>query len=544
MVSFDITAEQDEHDDGTSPRPDPHSGWWQRGVDRWRRADRRQRRRVAGVAGGAALLLVGGAATTVALVSHAHDERLRAAPGGVLSLDGELAEVWRADDVRGISAVLPDGGLVLMDGHAVVARDAASGTERWRADLGPDPSCGPTPRPDVSVEWAMPSELVTCLHGPADERTVTVLDAAGDVVGRRELPATEHGGEHHDVLPAADGGLLVVDHDTGMPAVRDHATESAARAVLEDVEPGEASVHVEDAVTGVVRFEVPTSPPAGALDECGFIWNLEESGWPGAFDPAAPYRVAIEFDRSLVSSPSVVSYQWCDVGGAASADGTSFTEHLEGSLTSAVSAVAPFPGGGHLVSDEHVPGGSVLLADDGSVLIDSPRTAIALPMAALEIDGGVVLATRPGRVVGLDADGSELWQRELPHARVVAQAGGTAVVHTDDDLVALDVQDGAERWRTTVRALERQELVQLGSAVTDGERIAVAVTRHATETSADELTGELITVDLGSGAVTQAPLPARSHLWAVDGHLVLLQQGASERPGEPGLLSVSTLAPR
>jgi outer membrane protein assembly factor BamB len=557
MVSFDVSSDAESHDaesrdadDGASTPPAARTAWRARVVDRWRRADRRQRRLAAGVSGGVALVLVGGVATAAALASYTHDERLRASPGGVLSLDGELVEMWSTEAVGGVAAVLPGGGVVLVDGEEVVAWDAASGTERWRAELGPEVVCGPTPQYTSGVEWGLPEEQVTCLHGPADERTVTVLAAAGDVVGQRDLPAAEYGGEHRDVAPAADGGLLVVDHDTDMPAVRDYATESAARAVLDDVEPGDASVRVEDAVTGDVRFEVPTSPHAG-MEGCADVWDRSDGARPLSFDQATPFRLAVSPDRLLVSSPAIVGYQWCDVGGAATTvDGTSVAEHGGGGAGTWVWSVEPFPGGGYLVPGDPGTEGTVLLADDGSVRLETSSSTLVVPQASLVAGGDVVLAQEgPQAVVGLDAaDGTQLWRHETANPQVLAETDEAVLVVSDEDLVAIDREDGTERWRVTLRGPGGSSVGWPTSAVTDGDRVTVALMVHSLTTTADgEVEGELLTADLATGAVVRLPLDdaGQPYVTAVDGQLLLQMLPITSSPSdEPDPASVSVLAPR
>lgn len=546
MVSFDVSSDVEaEGDDGGTPvAADARAGWWSRAGDRWRRADRRQRRLLAGAAGGVVLVLIGGTAVAAVVVSHTHDERLRSAPGGVLSLTGEVGEVWRAEG-NGVLAVLPGGGVVLDEDEDVVARDAGSGQERWRANLGADPVCGPRPRLESGVEWSMPSDLVTCLHGPAEERTVTVLDAAGDVVGHRELPAAEYGGEDRDVAPAADGGLLVANHDTDMPDDRRYATQEDARAALRDVEPGRASVRVEDAVTGDLRFEVPTTAHAGRLlDECAFVWDESEAVGLDTFDRSAPYRLEVSPERRLHSSPAVVGYRWCDVGGATTPDGRSFAEHAGGGAQRGGGEVVPYPGGGHVMPTASGPDGSVLLAADGTVRLESSRSTISVPHAAVDARGPVVVATAGYQAIaGLDLDGEELWRHDLMDPHVLAQVGEALVVAGQSDVVALDVADGSELWR--VALYDPQELYGWPtSAVTDGERVMVALIGYEDDVEV----GELLTMDLATGAADRERLDAGRvpYLSAVDGHVVLQEVGRADAMGvyRSDVTSVSILAPR
>ncbi len=557
MVSFDVSSDVsfERDDDGvTGVAPEatgPADGWWSRAGARWQRAGRRQRRLVACAAGGVALVLVGGTAVGAAVVSHTQEQRLRAAPGGVVSLEGELAEVWRAPG-SGVLAVLPDGGLVLAEGEDVVAVDAASGEERWRTGLGEELECGPQPRLVSGVEWGIPSDLVTCLHGLAAERTVTVLGASGDVVGQRDLPAAEYGGEDRDVAPAADGGLLVAEHDTGLPAVLDFATEAEAMEAVRAVEPGEASVRVEDAVTGDVRFEVPTGSPDGRLlDECFSVWDRSDGGfWPSTFDEATPFWIQVYPPRELTSSPAVVGYQWCDVGGASTVDGVPLGEQVGNSAYYAAlasgSSILPVHGGGYVVPGDHEADGSALLDADGAVLLESSTLVVAAPTATVDADESVILATESYEaLVGLDPDGEELWRTVQTDPRVLALVGGVAVISEGEELIVVDAQDGTERW-WVAPGEQTDDLYTLPtSAVTDGERVTVALMVYRGE---GEVAGDLLTVDLTTGTTTRHPLDTVGipYVAAVDGHLLLQDVAVPDEPGDTGVdvTSVSVLAPR
>ncbi|WP_125206464.1 MULTISPECIES: outer membrane protein assembly factor BamB family protein [Isoptericola] len=556
MVSFDVSSDADaglEGDDGGAPAvAEARPGWWSRAGERWHRADPRQRRLFAGVAGGLAIVLVGGTAVGAAVASHTQTERLRNSPGGVVSLEGELAAVWRVEG-GGVPVVLPDGLVVLAEGDDAVALDAGTGEERWRAALGADPVCGPQPRLESGVEWAMPSELVTCLHGPTDERAVTVLDAAGDVVGQRELPGAEYGGEDRDVAPAADGGLLVVEHDTDMPDRLDHATQAGARAAIRRVDPEEARVHVEDAVTGDVRFEVPTGAPSGRLlDECAFVWDRSDGSFPRSFDQATPFRIEVSPPRTLVASPALVGYQWCDVGGATTTTGAVLVESTgeDAVFLGGVAAVEAYSADRFVVPSQDPASGEIgsdLVGADGSVLLESPTRQVATPGASVDADESVVLATDGfgQALTGLDPAGEELWRLDHEAAGVLARAGDVAVVAGNEDLVGVDVTDGTERWRVAMSAPEGRPYAWPTSAVTDGDRVTVALTAV---TGDDDQVGELLTVDLATGTARRERLGAGTvpYLAAVDGHLLLqeLTVPPDSWVEEADLTSVSVLAPR
>lgn len=544
-MAFDISTERDDAGAGTTvPAPGPRARWPTRVADRWRAASRHQRRLTAGVAAGVAVVLVGGVVAGAAVASHRHDEQLRAAPGGVLSLDGELAEMWRVEAEGGVHAVLAGGAVVLVDGRDAVAREVASGAERWRVTLGAGVRCGPAPRWESSVEWVLPSDLVTCVHGDDDGRSVTVLDGSGDVVGQRALPAAGYGGEDVEVAPAADGGLLVVEHDTGMPAVLDHATVAEAEDAVAGIVTGRASVRVEDAVSGELRFEVPTREhSAENLEVCIVPWDLS-AGWSTSFDPATPVRLEVMGGTEVVASPTVVGYRWCGVGGASTTDGVA----PGGSRDDVGTSTVPYPGGGWLAPADDGPG-RVLLAEDGSVRLVAARgTVLTDPTAVLDGGDPAVLATKGNAVVRLDAGGEELWRADVRESQLLAHVGDVVVVVTDEELVAVDALDGGERWRVRFFDGQTSRVAWATSAVTDGERVTVALRTYPVGDDG-EAAGELLTADLASGAVTWTSLgpTATPFVAAVGGHVVLQHElGWEDWDGgdEPSVTSVSILAPR
>ncbi|WP_402469760.1 hypothetical protein [Isoptericola aurantiacus] len=511
-VSFDVSAGADDSiADAASIAAERPAGPSLR--ERWRTASRRRRRAVAGAAGGIVLVVAGAAVLSGPVMAHAEAERLRSAPGGVLSLDGELAETWGAD-VDGLGPVLPGGGLVVLQDDAAVALDVATGEERWRVDLGADPECGPQPTISSGVDWTIGVELVTCLHGTEDERTVTVLGDAGGVVGQRSLEPGTYAGAGRRLAPAADGGLVVVEHETGLP--EEFVGGGDIFTELDRLEPSAstATVEVEDALTGERRFEVPVREvPAdrAAVSSCYGVQVAED-------DTVRARLVGVD----PTATPTMVGYQGCGVEAAATADGRDL---LTGSREASGAGYPrlwspdrqPYPGGGFVVTGPDQ--GSTLLADDGTTVLESSDRLLA-PRATDGTADGLVLAVRGDDVVvATDRAGTELWRRPVGGVDLAVSTAGAVVTSAWRTIVGLDPLDGTELW--TVRPDAGTDWYPV-SAVTDGDRVATVVEEY-TDTG-EHLASTLLTVDLATGGSRRTPLDDDGDDWpvAVDGQLLLL----------------------
>ncbi|WP_402469757.1 hypothetical protein [Isoptericola aurantiacus] len=536
-VSFDVShdAARDDGPDG-APAPRAPSGRPGRPSPRawWAAADRRRRRRAVALVAGAAVVVAGAVVAGSALADRTAADRLRAAPGGVLSLDGDLVRTWRVD-AGAVAAVLPDGGLATVEDGALVAHDVASGDERWRVEVGADLLCGPAPRATSGVEWTLPVEEVTCVHGPVGARTVTVLDASGTVVGRRELDAGTYGGPYRSVVPGADGGLVVADYDPGLPTRLEYPTLDAMFARLPDlpVDTDAAAVHVEDALTAEHRSDVPlqqmTWLERNAL-QCYETRSSETNpGLPG------PSIVADLTLPTPVATATLVTYHGCGVDGTISTDGRSLGADTEafdaGHLGTGVERL-PVPGGGYVVPTA---AGSALVRDDGTVVAESP-VQIAVPTATDGRSADGLLGVDGDAVVELAADGTELWRAPAERPRVVARTADAVVVAAWDGLAAYRPQSGALRWR-----LPPPDGVRwvVPSAVTDGRRAAMAV-RAVGQVA---MSTRLVTVDLRTGAATTSSLDVdrEAYVAAVAGRALLVEPTTDEGSGQDAVV-VSGLA--
>jgi hypothetical protein len=511
--TFDLLSEDEI--DAEVPRPDegePTPSWTGRALARLRAATPHQRVVAAGAALGTVLAVGGGVAITSAVASHQTAERLRASPGGVVSLEGAISERWTLELDGGVLAVLPDGGLLVGMGPAAVAVDVADGAERWRHDLGEDLDCGPAPRLEVPAEWIVPSDVVVCVAGPDDERTVTVLEADGAVVGQRVLDAT-YAGEDTLVEPGPDGSLAVLERPGPMPA-RIEAPADRDGLVWSQLDEGwvagaDARLRIEDALTGEVRTELEAPfEPVTALWACGAL--MEQSD-----------RIVVEFTRGeLVASPVLVEHSHCGIDVAVTREG------VELETVGGVDGMGPgwfggttrlpYPDGGVIL-----PGGGAgarLVDDQGATVLDAEGSILA-PAATDGTGSDVVLVDGQGVIVAHGADGGERWRSEVRVAQVIARAGGMAVVGGYEELVAIDLATGVERWRSDALFVGPDgspSRASVMSAVTDGRRLLLTlrgedgITRMA---SVDLLTGE--------AAPGEVVGDTFALLTAVDGHPVV-----------------------
>lgn|GEM_PF-6829137 len=557
LVSFDVSYDAGLEDGfdasggaGDGPGVPERGPSWR---DRWRAASPRRRRRIVGSAGAALVVAVGGVGVAGAVQAHVDAERLRESPGGVVSLDGDLTEAWSVD--AGVAAVLAGGGLVGIDGTEAVARAVADGAELWRVELGEAPECGPSPRLTSSVEWTLTADVVTCLHGPDGERTVTVLDADGAVVGQRDLDPERYGADV-EVVPAADGALAVAALEAPAWVGREFDSQFAAQSAI-DATRGlldEASAHVEDAVTGELRAEMPLHDAPASWTSCAFVVSAALTG------ESERFRVAVDGSPRPVTTPALTGHSMCGNGGFLTAAGawvdlpawTSSDFGVLGGLDSA----RPFPGGGIVVprGDQ----GTVLVADDGTERLEGFTRHLLVPMAQVgEVDPEAVAlgsgTAGLGAILGVAGD-EVRWETEpVDGAQVLARTAGTTVVvqqtfHDDGDvevsLVGLDDADGTERWRTDVSGTEGG-VAYPTSAVTDGDRVTLAVVERGGDGGA---TFSVRTVDLGSGAETSHPLDVDGvpHVTAVNGHLLLLVTDEADGywGDDPAVETVRVLEPR
>ncbi|ANC32229.1 PQQ-binding-like beta-propeller repeat protein [Isoptericola dokdonensis] len=538
-VSFDVSFDADDTLDPGVPSPRRRTG------GRWRAATPRQRRRAGLIGGGLVVLVVGGLATTTAVSAHADAQRLREAPGGVLSLEGPLVESVRTD-ADDLAAVLDAGVLALVDGADVVAWDVAAGEEVWRTEVGGSPRCGPRPQLGGAVDFATPVDTITCLQD--DGARVTVLTADGDVTGTRDLPADGYGREHQVVAPAAEGGLLVVEHDPGLPERVEIPADDSGDPwlVLDELERQvtQGTAHVEDALTGDVRFELPVSQPGGrGAGYCYDTYLTNDASVGG--ESEATLRPA-----DVVATPHLVMYERC----GASARGTAAGAPLDvGEGIDSYGSIGWFVGPGassvQTATDGElvVPDGSTTKVVDasGDVVLRAPAQ-LAAPSATDGSPAGLWIGTRDyAYLVALDETGEQVWQTDGGDISLLAQTADTVVMANWERVVGRDPADGAERWRVPLMGTDL-----LGGAVsrdwnpramvTDGLRVMVLVESYSEDGSGSF---GLLTVDLASGdhEIDMLDLDGRDGIadggergwvlpWlvAVDGHPALLGIGLDE----------------
>lgn len=501
-LQIDLSADDGELDDGGSAdEPEGPAGtapgWFATRVarplrDRWRGLPRRLRIGLVGGSAAVVAVAIAGVAVVDARVEAAHAERMAALPGGVADLSESVQETWRVEADGGVLAVLPGGVVVTRDGTDVLGIDVADGSEVWRQELGPALDCGP--QPVLPGERHHPVDRVICLHGEG-ERTVVVLGADGTVLGERDLgPASGPHGQEPDgppqIGPAPDGAVYVVDHvDEMLPELdpqeaADTLADARAAGTWQD-----PSLRIEDALTGELRGEATV-----ALRTAHEVARCSAEDGPGG-EPV----------RWLISSVGVTTtathLSVCDgVSTTLAADGT----EVDG---------FPYP---------TVDGETVLSTMDGSIVPGAAgEDGFTLPGFVLDpaavdsADGPWLVGS--GGITAYDSAGDELWSSDTPTGMVAVRADGVAVVEGSGAgaVRAVDLATGQVRW-TNDELLETAGPVGLGrGAATDGTVALVALSDGRTTT-------ELVALDLDDGV----ELWRTSHdalngeIFTVDGHLL------------------------
>lgn len=473
---------------------------------RWRGLARRTRVLVASGTAVAVLAVGGGVAVADAIGDHRRAAAMRTAPGGVTDLSDPPAQTWEAD-ADGHRVVPVDGGAVVVrDGDDVLALDVATGEERWRHRVPGVVECGPwtgAPAPPVAE--------VVCLAGTDGDLGATVISAAGEVRGSRDLGAVsawaggaigEGTGVRPQVIPMS-GGLLGVLENPVDPA-RTFDDQEQARAELRRLRAAgrEPAVRLDDALTGEVlaraEVDLDAAPDDDDLTSCS------------VYGGAAATSFSL-LQKSSVA-PGVVWTTLCGAGVAVTAEGDDIAFDADDAWslvrTDAGLAVPSSPG-------------TTLRTDDGDVGL--PGTL--MPAAADDGSDDVLLLSgeQAGGLRGVERDGTARWSTDSS-ARVLARADGVAVGIDGAAAVGLDLSDGAERWRRDDVLPESGEDAFLAGVATDGVRVLLAVGRS------DGF--DLVAVDARTGATAwreaydTGPLV---HLTTVDGRLVVTttEDGAS-----------------
>ncbi|MDO8149881.1 PQQ-binding-like beta-propeller repeat protein [Isoptericola sp. b408] len=544
VVTFDVSHDAVDPDATGHPDGGPapgRTGRTVRAVERWRRAGRRQRRTALGIAAVAVLVLAGGAVAAGALADHVETDRLRTAPGGVLSLDGALTEVWHAD-VDGLATVLPDGGLAVVRGADLVALEVATGAERWRTTLDDRLECGPRPRLGSGVEWTIPVGTVTCVHGSDGARAVTVLDADGDVVGRRDLDDDRYGGPLRAVAPAAHGGLLVAEHDSDLPAQVTFASRRQVFAELlrPGLEPGSTQVRLEDALTGERRQTLDLAALSDVVvSDC---YDLGADGRSGDAVPGPGGRAVLDLGV-LLGTPSMVAFDGCAVDGGATYDGVPLGYATDRSTWPDDPVRQPAPGDRFVVPQGS---GTIVQTDDGNPLLELPDLRVEVPATDGSSGSGQV-AVGTDRVVALADDGTQRWEAAMDDPQVLVRTADVVVAGGWNLLAAYDPADGSELWSLAPDAGPRRYVL---SATTDGERMTGVLLEFPATGPA---TFSLFTIDLRTGREVAPRVPLgdgrlgeTGQLVAVDGHLLVPEfadrEAMTAGPGS-AVVGLTVLAP-
>ena len=519
MASFELVPDDEREDaPGGAPDEEPDDrrrpALRDRALARWRALSRRGRVVVA--AGTAVVVLAAATAAVAPGLLDARAERLRAdairgLPGAVDDLSVPLAETWELTDGTGLVTLA--GGLALTtEGTSVAALDAGSGDEVWRREVGTFPTCGP--RGGFPDDLARPSDVAVCLTGNPDDRTVTVLDAGGAVVGERAIgPARADA--YDDGAPA--GAPVVVPAAAGAIAVVEGITDAAARWPEDDLPDADTlrelradgwvdpTVRVEDALTGEVRGAATLRLRAEDLGACGMLQDGGE----------APELMT---DPSVVATTSSVTLSVCGAVALVTPRGATVDADPK------YAWVRPLADGRLVVADVDR---STVLGDDGSVVATVP--GLVIPPQVDDEPGSSYLAmagvgdgaTGPLRLTSVGPDGDERWWTVVPDdlGGVLARVDGVVVVQDGSGLVGLDAATGDEVW-------DRDDLLErsddgsgewVSGAVSDGTRLLVGISGYG---GGDR--HRLVTVDARDGT-TVWELEQDGYLeglLAVGGHVV------------------------
>lgn len=526
----------------------------------------RSRRGRALVAGGAAGVLVAGVACGVAIDRLVDAAHLRAAPGGVTTLELEPAQRWLVEVTSLLSAhlVRMPGTVGVVTTDRVLGLDPATGAERWSVPLGANASCGPLPA--VRSEAALVLDELVCVSfneateasdgspDPEAERTVIVIDADGTTQERALEPGMT-------AVPAADGGLFVVERTGDAP---DEAAAQAGMEIVRDVDGNvialggtlqdgwDLEVRLEDAATGETRWE--RGLPFVPADASGCVtWGEREP------------ELELEGPISAIATPSVLAAGACGASGVFTPEGDP-VETL-GELTDAgwepgaadrallqiffqdsYSSVQyglgslpgtryPLPEGGYARVD-----GVVVTPDGERVHLDGTY----LDPFTTDGSDGPLLVRRGGGLTALDVDGSTLWTTDVLALGVLARTADLAVVAGSPRgaLQGVDLASGEVVWSADPELLV-PGLTWTGldtlvfAAFTDGDTLLLAVNDDPTDAAnIDVQPGQitspatnglrLIALDLDSGEVLweQRQETPYTQLLGVDGHLVqITEQG-------------------
>ncbi|WP_164544974.1 PQQ-binding-like beta-propeller repeat protein [Antribacter gilvus] len=392
--------------------------------------------------------LVGGGIATVQ--ERQRFEQLASAPGGVGSLLEAPEQVWELEESSLAVAVL-DGALVLQDHDELVAVEPGTGEVRWRTELA-YAECGETGYGPYGQQLPAYAELM-CLAGQGPERDLVVVGSDGEVTSRASVGGVADGADDdpgsgreprlwqgHGVVRAARVGPALEREPVELDCDETGGACTAPPGVV--LEGRDLAVSLVDA-TGetawetVIPFELDDDP--GTVDtNCIGYASVEE------FAP----------DEFWVSvSGEAVQVDGCGAQGLITADG----ELQRGDMYSMPQLVS-LPGGelvDVMVRPTDDPDAmsvtSIVRSPDGTTLAEVD----GFPLVPTASDGlpGVTLVGGDTGVRALGSDWAELWSSPVQTWQLLAQAGGVAVVHGQQEaLTALDLDTGEDAWRWTAPA--------------------------------------------------------------------------------------------
>ncbi|OLT53246.1 hypothetical protein BJF88_12330 [Cellulosimicrobium sp. CUA-896] len=387
-----------------------------------------------------------------------------------------------------------------------------------------------------------PGDELVCLVGAPDQltapadvspvtptvaRSVVVLDADGEVLGRRDLDAADGW-----AVPGPDGSLVRALRVGEVPAGHGTELEEDPRSgEPEDVPPGrDVVVVLEDALTGEERWrhELPFTDGLG--------WNC--IGWVDDGDGGS--RMLADVERlwtavvdDLVQVDGCGVSAWFGPGGARLDDPELPADGVlrlpDGALYRDASGQMSWGYSSAFPTEER----SVVLAPDGSVRWETPGPLL-LPRASDGRELGLRLVRADGGLAAYGADGAERWSGSGTGApeEVLAVAGGVVVTATAGELTALDVSTGSERWTLGSAGLRDPDVTDdagaysFANTFTDGEHLIVATQDWS---GRDQ---QLVAVDLTDGDVVwRTDLAANAWPLAVQGALLVVEDASVSRLG-------------
>jgi outer membrane protein assembly factor BamB len=496
-------ADDGAHPGDGAPEPPRPSGFARRVTgparERWQGLPRRAR--VAAVAGTVAIVLVGtgGAVVLDARADAAHAERMAALPGGVADLSAPLEQTWEVATDTGAVALLDGGLLVTVVGTEALAVDAATGEVAWRQELGQMIECGTT---DVwSIGGGMePQATVTCLVG-RPERSVVVLGADGEVVGRRDLGVTtvmdsSEPAVREFAMITGDGGIAVGDQvDLELSSDDPQEALEELEALRADGTWRDPALRIEDALTGEIRGQGElTLETAADLAACA---AYADNGAGGMWISGGAYGDAF----------GGASLSLCDEQLRLDADGTVSDAGVYG-------RVALFGDWAMELSED----GSTVTGPDGEEFFVE---GYVMSPGVTDTFGGPFLAVTASGTAAFAEDGTELWasQDEVQPENFVANVGGVFVVQLAGGRVAaLDAATGEERWNREVDP-DAEAFGYPMMSLTDGSTVLLVVGAGSA--------ARLVALDLADGrTLWESEIEGdTSQVLTVDGQVVLADLG-------------------